>query len=48
LCAYSYTKVYTLVKWLKVTFWGQVVEDVRTVFEERNDVTIFIPEVTSV
>ena len=25
------------------TFWGDVVEDVRTVFERKNDATIYIP-----
>ncbi len=26
-----------------IIFWGDVVEDVRTVFEQINDTTIFIP-----
>jgi len=25
------------------TKWGRVVEDVRTIFEEKNDATIYIP-----
>ncbi len=25
------------------TKWGRVVEDVRTIFEEKNDATVYIP-----
>lgn len=33
----------------KITnFWGAVVEDVRTVFERMNDITLYIPEISLV
>jgi hypothetical protein len=28
--------------------WGAVVEDVRTIFEKRNDATIYIPDMQSI
>ncbi len=31
------------VKQLKFILWGAVVEDVRTIFEELGDETVFIP-----
>jgi hypothetical protein len=40
----SLTKSY----FLKISKWGAVVEEVRTIFEKRNDATIYIPDMQSI